>query len=171
MSGMFEEYKDGNGRVVRRENLFTGALENRNYDENGNCIYQEFSDGKWVRREYDKNNHLCFLENNNGSLMGVPIREKVSSDENSIDIYALERICDNYSTKNILNSLTNEQKIAVYEYVSDDLKNTGGLNIQNDDIQKLDLAIQKELNLPEHWEMENQNSETLEKDIVDDMFE
>lgn len=168
---MFEEFKDGNGRVVRIENQFTGICENRDYDENGNCIFQEFSDGKWIKREYDKDNHLCYYKDNEGYEKGKPIREQVSINKNSVNIYALERICDKYSTKNILNSLTNEEKMAIYEYVGDDLKDTGGLYIQNDDVQKLDLAIQKELNLPEHWEIEKQTSETLEKDIVEDMFE
>ena len=142
-NGMFEEYTNGKGLVVRRENLFTGAWENRDYDDNGNCIYQEFSDGKWVRREYDKNNHLCFAENNDGAKTGISIREKISNDENSIDIYKLEIVCDNYPKDTILRGLTLEQKDMICDYVEQTI-DYGYANKISDNIGNLYNAITEE---------------------------
>lgn len=163
-NGMFEEYTNGKGLVVRRENLFTGAWENRDYDENGNCIYQEFSDGKWVRREYDKNNHLCFIENNEGTISGISIKEKVSSDENSIDIHKVEILCNYYSTDTILRGLTIEQKDMICDYVEQTI-DYGYANKISDNIGNLYNAITEERGK----EIEDISNEELEEpDICDE---
>lgn len=163
-NGMFEEYTNGKGLVVRRENLFTGAWENRDYDENGNCIYQEFSDGKWVRREYDKNNHLCFIENNEGPISGISIKEKVSSDENSIDIHKVEILCNYYSTDTMLRGLTSEQKNLLCDYVEINIDYCHPNNI-SDNIGNLYNAITEERGK----EIEDISNEELEEpDICDE---
>ena len=35
-------------------------------DSNGNCIYYEYSDGFWSKREYDSDGSLIYYENSNG---------------------------------------------------------------------------------------------------------
>ena len=102
---------------MNKKNLITGAWENLDYDDNGNCIYKENSDGEWIREEYDKFNNLCFSENNEGKTIGVSIRQRVSENENSIDITEIEKVYEQYSIDTILRGLTSEQKDLFCDYV------------------------------------------------------
>jgi hypothetical protein len=38
----------------------------REYDDNGNLIYLENSDGYWVKHEYDSNGNRIYYENSTG---------------------------------------------------------------------------------------------------------
>ena len=49
--------------------LFKGPVRikgNSVYDDNGNEIYYENSNGNWVKKEYDTNNNEIYFEKNNG---------------------------------------------------------------------------------------------------------
>ena len=35
-------------------------------DKNGKIIYQEYSDGYWIKQEYDSNGNITYFENSNG---------------------------------------------------------------------------------------------------------
>ena len=39
------------------------------YNENGNIIYTEHSDGKWEKREYNENGNETYYENSNGKII------------------------------------------------------------------------------------------------------
>ena len=51
------------------------------YDENGNEIYWEDSDGYWKKYEYDENNNLIYYENSDGEWV------KLEYDENGDILY------------------------------------------------------------------------------------
>jgi hypothetical protein len=36
------------------------------YDSNGNCIYHEYSDGYWYKREFDVNGNRIYFESSSG---------------------------------------------------------------------------------------------------------
>ena len=38
----------------------------REYDDNGNLIYLEYSTGYWVKHEYDSNGNRIYYENSTG---------------------------------------------------------------------------------------------------------
>jgi len=38
----------------------------REFDDNGNESYTEYSDGTWFKTEYDKNGHESYIECDNG---------------------------------------------------------------------------------------------------------
>ena len=44
-----------------------GDLEIR--DKNGNNIYFEYSDGRWVKREYDSQGNQIYYENSDGDII------------------------------------------------------------------------------------------------------
>ena len=39
----------------------------KEYDDNGNCIYTEYSDGYWYKRDFDSNGNLIYYENSDGT--------------------------------------------------------------------------------------------------------
>jgi len=71
-SGIFgEPVNKGGGRF--RKNI---------YNQNGNIIYVEDSDGNWFKKEYDDNGKVIYFENSNGYW------EKSEYDENGNIIYS-----------------------------------------------------------------------------------
>ncbi len=48
---------------VVAESMSYDIIHKYTYDENGNCIYIEGSDGTWTKYEYDKNNNNIYEEN------------------------------------------------------------------------------------------------------------
>ncbi len=53
----------------------------RIYNQNGNKIYYETSNGHWVKREYDKNDNIIYYEDSDGDWI------KREYDENGNEIY------------------------------------------------------------------------------------
>ena len=41
----------------------------KDYDDKGNEIYREYSDGYWYKREYDNNGNLIYFENSYGKII------------------------------------------------------------------------------------------------------
>jgi glucose dehydrogenase len=66
-------------RIIPREEFH--LIEPKNFDKNGNLIYQENSDGSWEKSEYDENNNEIYFENSSGYW------EKRQYDENNNKIY------------------------------------------------------------------------------------
>lgn len=58
-----------------------GKWTKREYDENGNQIYYEFSDGFWIKSKYDDNNNEIYFENSDGYW------NKYEYDDNGKEIY------------------------------------------------------------------------------------
>ena len=56
---------DQNGNVIYRENS-DGYWEKWEYDTNGNELYSENSDGYWNKREYDTNGNIIYHEDSTG---------------------------------------------------------------------------------------------------------
>lgn len=46
-----------------------------NYDERGNEIYFENSDGDWSKREYDKKGDEIYYEDSNGYIIDNRVKE------------------------------------------------------------------------------------------------
>ena len=44
-------------------------LIKKEINENGNIIYKEYSDGYWIKREYDKNDNLTLEINSNNEIL------------------------------------------------------------------------------------------------------
>ena len=59
--GIFNE----NGNKIYYEHS-DGDWVKVEYDENGNIIYSENSDGYWRKYEYDENNNIIYSEHSNG---------------------------------------------------------------------------------------------------------
>ena len=72
---------DENGNEIYFENS-EGFWVKREYDENGNEIYFENSEGFWVKREYDDRGNRIYYENSDGFW------EKRQFDENGKLIYS-----------------------------------------------------------------------------------
>ena len=117
-----------------------------------------------VKAEYDKNGNLCYEEYKDGRSTGISIKEKVSSDENSIDIHKLEIVCDNYPNDTILRGLTLEQKDMICDYVEQTI-DYGYANKISDNIGNLYNSIIEERGK----ETEDISNEELdEPDICDE---
>ena len=69
-----------NGNVIYRENS-NGFWSKREYDDNGNEIYSEDSDGYWGKSEYGQNGKVIYFENSDGNW------EKYEYDNNGNRIY------------------------------------------------------------------------------------
>ena len=52
-----------------------GTWEKWKYDENGNWIYNENSDGYWEKTEYNENGKLIYYENSNGYWRKIEYNE------------------------------------------------------------------------------------------------
>ena len=59
-------------------------MGNTVYDNNGNLIYRENSNGFWVKYDYDDNNNRIYYENSNGYI--IDNRPKGSCNGKVIDI-------------------------------------------------------------------------------------
>ena len=82
---------DQNGNRIYLENS-NGIWEKREYDENGNLIYYDDSNGNWEKYEYNENGKQIYYENYNGMWV------KKEYDENDCLIYRKDsngRIIDN----------------------------------------------------------------------------
>ncbi len=58
---------DNNGNVIYQENS-DGSWAKWEYNNNGNEIYYEQSNGYWIKKEYDNNGNLIFTEDNDGYI-------------------------------------------------------------------------------------------------------
>ena len=63
--GCFEIYQDGNEVYYEYSD---GYWIKREYDSNGNEVYYESSDGDWEKQEYDSNNNVIYCENSDGVI-------------------------------------------------------------------------------------------------------
>ena len=54
------------------------------YNNNGNRIYQEFSDGTWYKQEYDNNCNCIYYENSYGEI--IDNRPKTSCNGKVVEI-------------------------------------------------------------------------------------
>jgi len=59
------EIKDNNDKVIYRE-YSDGYWIKREYDDESNVIYSENSKGYWIKNEYDDASHLIYHEDSNG---------------------------------------------------------------------------------------------------------
>jgi len=57
-----------NGNRIYSE-YSNGFWEKFEYDENGNRIYSEYSDGYWLKIEYDENGREIYRENSKGKII------------------------------------------------------------------------------------------------------
>jgi len=57
---------DDNGNLIYSENS-NGYWSKYEYDANGNVIYSEWSDGFWFKQEFDTNGNRIYYENSNGA--------------------------------------------------------------------------------------------------------
>ena len=74
------EIKDSKGKEIYWE-YSNGYWVKSEYDSNGKEIYWENSNGVWVKREYDSNGREIYWENSNGVWI------KYEYDSNGIEIY------------------------------------------------------------------------------------
>ena len=58
---------DNIGNVIYREDS-DGNWYKQEYDSNNKIIYSEYSDGYWYRREYDTNGNIIYWENSDGII-------------------------------------------------------------------------------------------------------
>jgi hypothetical protein len=56
-----------NGNLIYAE-YSNGSWEKKEYDNNGSLIYYEDSDGYWEKFEYDGNNNEIYYENSTGEI-------------------------------------------------------------------------------------------------------
>ena len=66
--GYYNSIYDQNGNRIYLENS-NGIWEKREYDENGNLIYYDDSNGNWEKYEYDENGYQTYYENSDGRIM------------------------------------------------------------------------------------------------------
>jgi hypothetical protein len=59
--------KDKNNNQIYFE-YSNGNWIKREYDENNNEIYREDSVGNWIKQEYDKNNNRIYYEDSKGTI-------------------------------------------------------------------------------------------------------
>ena len=74
LSGLYEQPVTKRGNVIYNQNgneiyyeTSDGQWVKREYDENGNEIYYEDSDGIWVKREYDEKEYIIYYEDSTGN--------------------------------------------------------------------------------------------------------
>jgi hypothetical protein len=65
--GIKQEYDD-KGNIIYYDNS-DGNWFKRDYDVNDNELYYENSDGYWYKQEYDVNNNIIYYENSNGHII------------------------------------------------------------------------------------------------------
>ena len=63
----FEMY-DEKGNLIYNEES-DGSWDKREFDEKGNPIYYEDSDGYWSKREFDEKGNVIYLENSKGKVI------------------------------------------------------------------------------------------------------
>jgi hypothetical protein len=74
LSGIFgkpvEYYEGGNIYDENNKRIYNESSDGywikKEYDENGNEIYYEVSDGYWEKYEYDKNGNMIYFEDSDG---------------------------------------------------------------------------------------------------------
>ncbi len=71
---------DQNGNIIYKE-YSNGYWEKREYDEYGNIIYYEDSHGYWIKYQYDEYGNKTYYENSDGYWY------KKEYDENGNEIY------------------------------------------------------------------------------------
>ena len=69
----FEVY-DEKGNVIYHEQS-NGYWEKSEYDEKGNEIYYENSNGYWSKREYDEKGNEIYYENSEGKIIDSRVKE------------------------------------------------------------------------------------------------
>ena len=60
-------YNTRSGNIIYHE-YSDGYWVKREYDTNGNVIYNETSDGDWYKQEYDSNGNKIYYESSNGYI-------------------------------------------------------------------------------------------------------
>jgi len=55
--------------------ISNGYWQKREYDEKGNEIYYETSNGYWEKREYDEKGNETYFENRNGKIIDKRVKE------------------------------------------------------------------------------------------------
>lgn len=128
MNKIVKREYDENGNETYRE-YSDGYWAKYEYDENGNLVYLEISTGFWSKAEYDENGNKTYCEDSNGEWVkyeydnhgNVTYREYSDGHKYGTPRAELENVT--YDTKYILNGK---------EYTADELRTgyriTTGLN-------------------------------------------
>ena len=66
--GIYFFIYDENGNTIYLEDLNNGKWNKKEYDKNGRNIYYEHSDGYWYKYEYDENGNQIYSENSDGLI-------------------------------------------------------------------------------------------------------
>jgi hypothetical protein len=76
-------FYDDNGNIIYRETS-EGFWCKQEFDDNGNKIYYENSEGYWFKRDYDSNGNILYYENSTGYI--IDNRPKTSCNGKVVEI-------------------------------------------------------------------------------------
>ena len=69
----FEVYDEKGNRIYFEDS--NGYWSKREYDEKGNMIYREDSNDYWAKWEYDEKGNEIYFENSNGKIIDKRVKE------------------------------------------------------------------------------------------------
>jgi len=100
------EILDKNGKEIYYE-YSNGYWVKKEYNSQGNQIYFEYSDGYWAKKEYDSKGREIYYENSNGSIIDNRTKNEITIDVSGIENSGKSRVIF------LLKRLLKEQKFNV----------------------------------------------------------